>query len=261
LIFNNKKEFDMYRKLMPVVLSVVFVAAVNVQGSYALPGAGADKAKDTAGKAEEQESQKALAGKVAETMNAGGYTYIKLDRGTDKIWVAVPEMKVKVGEELVFAPGNAMPNFRSESLKRTFDLIVFSSGPVTLPGTKGEKADKKKKGKAAAGGSKIKVEKASGANAYTVAELYGKSASLDKKEVTVRGKVVKVSVGIMGKNWVHIQDGTGEADKGTDRIIATTDDTVSVGDTITATGILAREKDFGYGYKYDVIIEKAAVKK
>jgi hypothetical protein len=255
----------MYRKLMPLFLSAVFVAAVGVQGSYAFPGAGTDKAKDKAEKPEEQGSEAPLAGKVAETMNAGGYTYILLDRGTDKIWVAVPEMKAKVGEHLLFAPGNAMPNFKSETLKRTFDMIVFSPGPVNLPGTKAEKAEKaekKKKAKPAPGAAgKIKVEKATGANAYTVAELYSKSASLQNKEVSVRGKVVKVSLGIMNKNWVHIQDGTGDAEKGTDRIIATTEDTASVGDTVTATGILAKDKDFGYGYKYEVLIEKAAIKK
>jgi hypothetical protein len=252
----------MFRKLMPMVLSVVFLAAVGIQGAYAFPGAGAEKAKDKNVTTEDQKKA-VLAGKVVKTMNSGGYTYVWLDRGFDKVWVAVPEMKVRVGEELVFAPGNAMLNFKSETLKRKFDMIVFSPGPVTLPGTKGEKAGNKKKGKPAPGAStsKIKVEKASGPNAYTVAEIYGKSASLKDKEVSVRGKVVKVSVAIMGKNWVHIADGTGDAGKGTDSIIATTDGFASVGDTVTVTGILARDKDFGYGYRYDVLIEKASIKK
>lgn len=243
---------------MQAVLGVVMMAVVGLQGSYAFAAVDAAKAG-----APNKNAEAPLAGKVIETMNSGGYTYVRLDRGTDKIWVAVPEMKVKVGDELIFAPGNAMTNFKSETLKRTFDLVIFSSGPATLPGTKGsEKALTKKEGKAASGAiGKIKVGKAAGPNAYTVSELYGKRAALNNKEVSVRGKVVKVSVAIMGKNWVHIADGTGAANKGTDQIVVTTNDKATVGDTVTATGILAKDKDFGYGYNYDVIIEKASIKK
>jgi hypothetical protein len=71
-----------------------------------------------------------LSGKVVETANAGGYTYICLEKDAKKTWVAVPSMEVKVGEEMALAPGMVMSNFVSKSLDRTFDKIVFSSGPL-----------------------------------------------------------------------------------------------------------------------------------
>jgi len=106
----------------------------------------------------------------------------------------------------------------------------------------------------------IKVEKAKGPNAYTVGEIFAKSADLDKKPVAVRGKVVKVSTGIMGKNWIHLQDGSGIAGKGTNDLVVTSKDVPKVGDVVTASGTLSKDKDFGAGYKYPVIVEEATFK-
>jgi len=106
----------------------------------------------------------------------------------------------------------------------------------------------------------IKVEKAKGADAYTVSETYEQAGKLDKKQVVVRGKVVKVSRGIMGKNWVHLRDGSGDPAKGTNDLVATTQDVPKVGDVVTAKGILYKDKDFGAGYKYRIIVEGATVK-
>ena len=114
--------------------------------------------------------------------------------------------------------------------------------------------------KAPASSEKIQVEKAKGADAYTVAEVYEKAEKLDKKTVAVRGKVVKVAKGIMGRNWVHLRDGSGDPAKGTNDLVATTKDDPKVGDVVTAKGTLSKDKDFGSGYKYRAIIEGAAVK-
>src|SRR5512140_616809 len=115
--------------------------------------------------------------------------------------------------------------------------------------------------KAAAPSEKIKVEKAKGADACSVSEAHEKAGKLDKKTVVVRGKVVKVSKGIMGKNWVHLRDGSGDPGKGTNNLVVTTQDDPKVGDVVTAKGILYKDKDFGAGYKYPVIVENATVKR
>ena len=65
----------------------------------------------------------------------------------------------------------------------------------------------------------------------------------------------------MGKNWLHIQDGTGDPAKGTRDLVVTTADLAAVGDVVTVSGTLARNKDFGAGYKYKVIVEDATIKK
>lgn len=88
-----------------------------------------------------------------------------------------------------------------------------------------------------------------------------KRQNLITKNVAVKGKVVKVSSGIMGKNWLHIQDGSGNQNDGTNDLVVTSKDLADVGDIVTVNGILYKDKDFGSGYKYDVIVEQASIKK
>jgi hypothetical protein len=109
--------------------------------------------------------------------------------------------------------------------------------------------------------TRISVPKAAGANAYTVEGAFANSAKLNKQKVVVRGKVVKISSGIMGKNWIHLQDGTGTSAKGTHDLVFTSRDTAATGDVVTASGTLAKDRDFGSGYRYSVIIEDATFKK
>jgi hypothetical protein len=106
-----------------------------------------------------------------------------------------------------------------------------------------------------------KVEKAKGADGRTVAEVYAQKGALKEKNVTVRGQVVKFSAGIMGKNWVHVRDGSGTAEKSDHDLTITTMDSTQVGDVVTVKGTVKVDKDFGSGYQYPVIVEDAKVSK
>lgn len=107
----------------------------------------------------------------------------------------------------------------------------------------------------------VKVPKASGANARTVAEILTKSAELKDKPVSVRGKVVKYNEEIMGKNWLHLRDGSGaEADK-TNDLLVTTKSAARPGDVVTVNGVVRLDKDFGSGYSYKVMLEDATLQK
>ncbi len=79
------------------------------------------------------------------------------------------------------------------------------------------------------------------------------------KPVSVRGKVVKYNANILGKNWLHIQDGSGSADNGDNDLTVTTSTPVALGATVLVTGNVSTNRDFGAGYKYSVIIEDANV--
>jgi hypothetical protein len=205
-----------------------------------------------------------LTGRVLQTMDGGGYSYIYLKTSSgDKVWVAVSQIPVVVGEEMTFKPGMEMADLHSKSLNRTFEKIIFSDGLLEEKGAKKGKKDAKKspgsKGTVIASDEKIKVQKATGKNAYTVAELYKLKGKLDKKKIVVSAKVIKVSVGIMNKNWIHLQDGSGDAKKGTNNLVVTSMAVPTVGDVVTATGTLYKDKDFGGGYKYPVIVEQTEI--
>ena len=90
--------------------------------------------KSAGAKAKAEKSSQAepagLTGKVVDTMDSAGYTYVQLEQAGKKTWVAVPQMKVTKGKTMTFRPGMEMKNFESKTLKRKFDSIVFSDGVV-----------------------------------------------------------------------------------------------------------------------------------
>jgi hypothetical protein len=203
----------------------------------------------------------AMSGKVIETMNTGGYTYVHVDTGSNKIWAAAPQFQVKVGDDVVVPQGMLMSNHHSKTLDRTFDSIYFvgsvqvgagsAAGGATLPPTHPGMG-----GSAAAPATDVDLSGIAKADdGYTIAEIFAQKSELSGKPVTLRGKVVKFTADIMNKNWVHIQDGTGEF--GANDLTVTTAATVKVGDTVLVGGTLTTDKDFGYGYQYAVLIEDA----
>jgi len=107
----------------------------------------------------------------------------------------------------------------------------------------------------------IKVEKADGANAYRIAEVYASRASLRDAPVVIRAKVVKFSPNIMGRNWVHLRDGSGTRAAQDDDLTVTTMDDAPVGAIVLVRGVVRVNKDFGAGYAYPVIVEDAKIVK
>jgi hypothetical protein len=205
-----------------------------------------------------------ITGSVAEAMNSGGYTYVRMQTGKDDVWIAATEFAVQVGERLTVPLEMPMQDFHSKTLNRDFPLIYFVSqvsregqtrasphGPPAAPAMMGSRQS------ADAAAVAERIPPAPGG--LSIADVWAKRASLAGRPVVVRGKVVKVNNGIMDRNWFHLQDGSGSAAERTNDLTATTDAQVKVGDIVTASGILAVSKDFGSGYAYDAILEKATV--
>ena len=108
------------------------------------------------------------------------------------------------------------------------------------------------------GGDAVVAAMERAAGGKTVAEVHAEKAALAGTAVAVRGKVTKVNNGILGRNWLHIKDGSGAP--GTDDLTVTSErDTAKVGDTVVARGTLGLDRDFGGGYFYPVLMEKAAL--
>jgi len=97
------------------------------------------------------------------------------------------------------------------------------------------------------------------ASVKTVAAIYKDKATLAGKTVSAQGKVVKVNNGIMGRNFVHVQDGTGDAKASTNNLVVTSKQTAAVGDKVTISGLVVLNRDFGSGYSYPLLIEEATV--
>lgn len=205
-------------------------------------------------------------GTVVETMNAAGYTYVQVDSGTEKIWAAAPAFAVSVGDSVVVPEGMPMNNYHSKTLDRDFPVVYFvdsvlnASAPASPAAASAAMPEGHPATDTAAAPTEVdlsNIAKADGG--LSVGEIFTDKANLSGKDVALRGKVVKFSPQIMGKNWLHIQDGSGDSAAGTHDLTVTTDITADIGDTVLVNGQLTLDKDFGYGYKYDVIIEDAKV--
>ena len=221
-----------------------------------------------------------VTGTVLETMDAAGYTYMRLKTPKGEIWAAVQKATVKKGSEVTVVNATPMNNFESKTLKRKFDVIFFGNlGPATgaaagsPPFASGHGAPVNRQaqeavaaphaslGNAPAGTGEIKVKKAEGSEGKTVSEIYAAKASLKDMSVAVRGKVVKYNPGIMGKNWIHLRDGSGSNEKKDNDLTVTTSDSAAVGGVVLVKGKVHLDRDFGSGYVYSVIIEDAKVSK
>lgn len=200
-------------------------------------------------------------------MDSGGYTYARLQSsGKDDVWVAAPQFDAKVGEEISVSLDMPMAGFESKTLNRTFPMLYFvqevGRNGQPLAASNRPEAPSLMTGHASGAPAAPAVQKIDPpAGGLSVADVIAKKAALSGKPVTVRGMVVKFNGGIMDRNWLHVQDGSGSADAGTHDLTITTGADVRVGDIVTVTGVLGTNKDFGAGYAYDVILEKATVTK
>lgn len=102
------------------------------------------------------------------------------------------------------------------------------------------------------------VERSRATNGKTVAEVFSARTALDQKRVTVRGTVVKLTEGILGKNYLHLRDGTGSAAGGDDDLTVTTTEAFVIGETVEVEGELAIDQDVGVGYAYPALLANAS---
>lgn len=195
-----------------------------------------------------------LSGRVLDTLNSGGYTYVRIGDAAEEQWVAVPQMQIHKGDEVEFEPGMKMREYTSPTLGRTFHNIVFSGGVKVLKPSVGE-------GTATAsenGRQPMKIAKASGPDAYTIAEIYAKKEELAGKKVVVRGKILKSSE-YSGLTWLRLVDGTGSSERGNRQLVVTTKQTTAAkGDVVTVSGVIQADKSFG-SLIYEVIVDNAEV--
>lgn len=210
-----------------------------------------------------------ITGTVLETMNAAGYTYVQVDDGQKKVWAAAPEFSVAVGDNVIVPDGMPMNNYHSKSLDRDFEVVYFvdsilnpnAAAAAVAPTADGALPEGHPNTQVAATANAAVdftgITKAT--DGKTVAEINSGKADLSGQEITLRGKVVKYNAQIMGKNWLHVQDGSGDVADGSNDITVTTATEAQVGDTVLLTGKVTLDKDFGYGYKYALIIEDANV--
>lgn len=202
--------------------------------------------------------------KVNEVVQTSNYTYLKVTDNGAENWIAVTRQEAAVGEVYYYDEALEMKNFNSKELNRTFETIYFVQGISKEPivaapaqgmgggmpaGHSGKTSDAQKEG--------ISIAPVEGG--FSIAQLYSGKKDHSGKVVKMKGQVVKINEEVMGKNWIHIQDGTSDGENFD--LTITTLDKAAVGDVVTFEGKITLEKDFGAGYFYELIMEDAKLVK
>lgn len=208
--------------------------------------------------ADRNNQQKVHLAVVQEVLQTSNYTYLYVKSDTSLQWLAVPSMTIKVGDTCYFKGGLVMPDFKSKELNKTFDNVIFmeSVGKTPEGATKPASGIPEHGAKTKPGKLEVVIEPAP--DGISIAELFKNKANYDGKVVKIKGQVVKFKPAIMGKNWVHLQDGSSFGDKFD--LTATLNTTLKVGDIVTIESKVTLNKDFGSGYFFEVILEDAVVK-
>lgn len=191
-----------------------------------------------------------------EVVQVSSYTYMRVSEDGKEYWLAGPKTEAKKGEFYYYEKGMEMKGFKSTELNKTFDSILFVnmiSDKLPTLVTEGTQPTGGTPQKPTIEKTEVSVEKFPGG--INIKELFADAAKYAGKEVKIRGKITKVNNGIMGKNWLHIQDGT--ENNGDFDLTVTAKDEFAVGDVIAFIGKIAVNKDFGYGYSYKVLLEDA----
>jgi hypothetical protein len=234
LILNDKTV-----KQLVFILVIIFFSA-GCKGPLASPG-----------KTETKQGLHKVV--VDEVIQAGEYTYLNVTEKRKKIWLAVFSLQAAKGDRFYYRGGLLMTDFFSKELNRTFPSVVLleSISREAVPGKNG--GINNSNGPVRVKAEKMNISIEPGERCISIAKLIEDKAVISGKTVRLKGKVTRYNPAILGKNWIHIQDGTEL--NGVFDLTITTDSQLTVGDTVTFEGKIILNKDFGYGYSYDVLME------
>ena len=191
---------------------------------------------------------------VHEILNTEKYSYLNVTEDAEKYWIAIPRKEVQIGSTYYYKGGLLKKNFESKEYNRVFETIYLVSDVIPHPSNGESPALTEAKTKEENLSAPVSVTSVEGS--IKLSELFSDPDKYNGKVIQVSGKCVKVNPMIMGRNWIHIQDGSGD---GLDLTITTTEN-VNLNATVTFAGTIALNRDFGAGYKYDVIMEMASLK-
>ena len=190
-----------------------------------------------------------------EVIDVDSYTYVKVNESGKEFWMAILSQQIQTGKQYYYKEGMMMYGFTSKQLERTFDSIMFITDfadEAFTTNNANTKDNKKEKTTTVQKNISIDLPK----DGISLADLYKNKDQYKGKSVIVRGVVVKMNEMIMGKNWIHLQDGSNYQDFYDLTITTKEAFEYSLGDTITFKGIITLNKDFGSGYKYEIIMEE-----
>jgi len=192
---------------------------------------------------------------VIEEMPTSKYVYLRVKnlKSNEEYWIATGLMDVEIGGIYYYKNGLLKTNFESKEYNRVFDQMYLVKTLVPANHST-QQATKTAPAESASNTTEVKdITLAKGS--VSIADLVKNASAYANKEVQVTGTCTKINPNIMNRNWVHLKDNSN-----TDYdFVITTDQMIPEGHTVTMKGTVAVNKDFGAGYKYEIILENCTI--
>lgn len=185
--------------------------------------------------------------KVLEVLPTEKYIYLKVVENEEEYWVAAGKQNVEVGDRYFFRGGLLKTNFESKEYNRVFEKVYLVSKLVSE--NHGQSSHNNTPSKEI----KKDIEKVEGS--LLIKEIIEQASALEGKEVQITGECTKLNANIMGRNWIHLKDGS----KDDYDFIITSEQAIPEGHVATLKGTLALNRDFGSGYRYEILIENGTI--
>ncbi len=244
--------------------SLIFVSCSNQSGQTAENDQALEQVMQKMMQGEKHASQKPESFspsnqvEVIEAIDAGTYTYVRLNENGKVFWAAINSRPVEIGQSYVYSDATMMLDFESKQLGRTFDTVMFIQHFDIARGMQAGEFTKSDPHSHTKTQQQNQIKVTPPGEGYTIRDIYDQGKALAGKQITLRGEVVKISQNIMKRHWIHIQDGTRSGNNYDLTMTTTKPIDFKVGDVLTFSGILQVDKDFGSGYFYTAILEDAS---
>ncbi len=192
--------------------------------------------------------------KALETLDASRYVYIRVQEGDEMYWVATLKQPVDIGKTYHFHGGLLKTNYRSKEHDKVFEKIYLVSNLISAD----HSAEQLNPSAAVAETHQAHaVTKIDVKGSVKIKDIIANPKKYEGKVVQVSGKCVKLNANIMGRNWMHLQDGS----KDDYDFVVTSEQMIPEGGVVSLAGVVTLKKDFGAGYFYDIIMENASIVK
>ncbi len=188
---------------------------------------------------------------VKEVLNTSKYSYLRVEENNEEYWIAILKREITIGETYTFQGGILKRNFYSQEYDRIFDKVYLVSGISDASGKKTSTTP------TSSTSPKVDIDVSNinlAEGAVKISNIIQQKDKYANKHIKITGKCVKLNPNIMNRNWVHISDGSGQ------NLVVTTNEVISLGALVNLEGTISLDRDFGAGYKYDIIMEGAVLK-
>lgn len=198
---------------------------------------------------------------VKESLEASRYVYLKVQEAGEEFWIATRKEKFNVGEQYFYRGGLLKKDFHSKEYDRTFDRITLVSklvpekhggNELVKPVPVESHSEFSSKGSIPVAQAKNKIQKP---GSLPIAELIKNPKAYEGQTIQISGNCIKINPNIMGRNWLHIKDGSADDFD----LVVTTISQVKEGQALTMKAKVVLNKDFGAGYTYDLILEEGVI--